>query len=211
VKLLPVFVVPFALRASRRRWLACAALAATTLLLCAPVFLTSDGLGGALGGVSAYASRWESFNLTFRWVDAPFAWLGARMGSDALLAAPESRRLLTRALVGLLWVGLALRTFGRTCSALDAAFPLFSSFLLLTPTLHPWYLAWVIVFLPLRPSLPWTFLAAVAPLLYWPLTRWRAEGVWSEPAWLWPLVAVPFFLLLARELRLARQGSSARP
>ena len=71
---------------------------------------------------------------------------------------------------------------------------------MLTPTLHPWYLTWVIPFLALYRSRAWVFLAAVAPLLYWPLTEWHATGEWIEPVWLWPALALPFFLLLALEV-----------
>ncbi|MCZ6596616.1 MAG: hypothetical protein O7B99_03150, partial [Planctomycetota bacterium] len=42
-------------------------------------------------------------------------------------------------------------------------------------------------------------LFALAPLFYWPLAGWRADGVWTEPAWLWPVVAAAFFGALAVE------------
>ncbi|MBC8451457.1 MAG: hypothetical protein H8D72_01980, partial [Planctomycetes bacterium] len=41
----------------------------------------------------------------------------------------------------------------------------------------------------------WFWLAAASPLLYWPLVGWQARGEWLEPAWSWPLLAIPFFLL----------------
>ena len=39
------------------------------------------------------------------------------------------------------------------------------------------------------------------PLCYWLLPRWHALGVWEEPAWLWPFLALPFFGLLLNEIR----------
>jgi hypothetical protein len=36
------------------------------------------------------------------------------------------------------------------------------------------------------------------------LPRWRLEGTWIEPAWLWPAMFVPFFALLAFDLRQRR-------
>jgi hypothetical protein len=66
-------------------------------------------------------------------------------------------------------------------------------------------------FLALRFSAAWAWLVVAAPLLYWPLPRWKTEGVWSEPTWLWPVVALPFFaLLLLEALALARAGSNRR-
>ena len=62
---------------------------------------------------------------------------------------------------------------------------------MLTPTLHPWYLTWIVPFLVLRPARAWTLLLFLAPLLYWPRTGWMTERVWVEPAWLWPVVALP--------------------
>ena len=88
------------------------------------------------------------------------------------------------------------RTYGVGLLLALLATAVFAAFLVLTPTLHPWYLTWIVPFLALRQSRAWIWLAAVAPLLYWPLEGWRTEAVWHEPLWLWPLVAVPFWALL---------------
>src|SRR6185295_7255476 len=80
---------------------------------------------------------------------------------------------------------------------------LLAGFLVLTPTLHPWYLTWIVPFLALRRSPAWSALVVAAPLLYWPLERWREQGRWDEPDWLWPALALPFWGLLV--LDLARQ------
>ena len=67
---------------------------------------------------------------------------------------------------------------------------LIGAWLVLTPTLHPWYVCWMLPFVALFPSAPWIWLAFAAPLLYWPLGRWQSEGIWTEPGWLWPAVAL---------------------
>ena len=69
----------------------------------------------------------------------------------------------------------------------------------LSPTLHPWYLTWALPFLACFPSRAWTWLLALAPLCYSVVARWQLEGLWQEPAWLWPLWALPFLALLLRE------------
>jgi len=73
---------------------------------------------------------------------------------------------------------------------------LVAGFLVLTPTLHPWYMLWIVPFVALRPSAAWLWLLAAAPILYAPLPGWQAHGRWIEPAWMWPALALPFFALL---------------
>lgn len=203
-KPLPLLVAPLAwrARAARGGGARCAAALALALALglCVPLAWRGgwQGLGRGLG---TYALRWESLNLGYRWLERALA---TRLAPDESWHDP---RLVGRALAGLAWLGCALAAARRLARALAggesarvatarAAFLVLGAFLALTPTLHPWYLAWIVPFLALEPRPAWTWLVAAAPLAYWPLERWRAEGVWSEPAWLWPLVALPFWALV---------------
>ena len=80
------------------------------------------------------------------------------------------------------------------------------AWLVLTPTLHPWYVTWIAPFVVLRPSRAWTWLVAVVSIGYLPLLVWRedpSKGI-VQPAWLWPLIAVPFFVLAIYEARVER-------
>ncbi len=48
--------------------------------------------------------------------------------------------------------------------------------------IHPWYLTWFLPFAAVaapRP-LPWLLAAALSPLLYAPMMRWRSLGEWSD-------------------------------
>jgi hypothetical protein len=48
--------------------------------------------------------------------------------------------------------------------------------------IHPWYLSWFLPFAAMaapRP-LPWLLAAALAPLLYGPMIRWRLLGQWQD-------------------------------
>jgi hypothetical protein len=76
---------------------------------------------------------------------------------------------------------------------------LVAGFLVLSPTLHPWYLAWVLPFVSICPARAWWWLLATAPLLYVPIARWQIERVWHEPSWIWPLIALPSLALLIVE------------
>ena len=200
VKLLPVVALPFLLRDVRRPLQAALVFGATFLVPVLVIGALEGGYRGLGSGLGEYALRWESFNLVFRWIEAPFDAFLSRDGSlfDA--------RRVARAVVGALFLALLARNFFGRVDALRATGLALAAFLVLTPTLHPWYLTWILPFLALELSVAWLFLAAAAPLLYWPLTEWRAYAEWREPAWLWPAVAVPFFLLLGFEAWRRRGG-----
>jgi hypothetical protein len=87
-------------------------------------------------------------------------------------------------LFALLFAGLYFRL-----SPSRMALLLLSGYALLTPTLHPWYLLWPLLFATLWRSAaaPVLLLCALAPLAYWPLLdEWRGlphhETVWARLA-----------------------------
>lgn len=188
VKYLPLVVLPALMRDRRRArsWLA-------TIVLCAlafaPFLLLTGGDRGFLGGLSQYGLRWESPNLVYRFLEAPFA---GRFELDESWTDP---RRLGRLCAAAVWLAFAIVTWVRRSDIVRATGVVIGAFLVLSPTLHPWYLAWIAPFVALRPSAAWCWLLAAAPLLYWPLAEWQLRGQWVEPAWLWPLLALPFFAL----------------
>lgn len=194
VKLLPAVSLPFALRAARvGRARAALALVLLVALAYAPLLGLAGGGGGLARGLSDYGLRWESTSILYRFVEPPLAGLAAWAG------APVDPRVLGRALVALAWGALAWRTWRARTDLVSSSWTLLAAFLVLSPTLHPWYLCWALPFLACRPSRAWTWLLATAPLAYVLLARWRLEGVWLEPAWLWPLWVLPFLALGLRE------------
>jgi hypothetical protein len=211
VKLLPLLAFPFVVR--RAGWRAGALLAGLLLLftvaLAAPVLLLEGGSQGLLAGLGEYGLRWESWNLGFGWFEHLFEGFGVRDGSWS-----DPRRLARLAVAGLmaLW---ALALWLRRAEPLLATGACLAAYLLLTPTLHPWYLTWLlalVAFLPTPFARPWLWLAAATPLLYLPLVGWKSAGVWEQPPWSWPVVAAPFYLLLsAALLHLLRPTLPAEP
>ena len=188
VKFLPLVALPFFVRGPAA-WKRLAWVVLFMLLAYAPLFLLPDGGRGLLAGLGQYGLQWEGGSLVFRWID--------RIVRDVPGMAWFDLQLQGRACVFLLWLLCALWAWTRRYDPVRATGYLIACFLVLSPTLHPWYLAWALPFFALRPSLAWGWLVAAAPLLYWPLEGWRARGVWEEPAWLWPAYALPFFALLA--------------
>jgi len=217
VKLLPLVALPFRALDPRGRVRLCAAFVLVLVACWAPLLWQSGALG--LGrGLGDYALRWESFHLLYRWIERPLgAWLGPGGAANDWSAPHRAGRLVAAAL----WLGASLLAWRAARARLHAggeprlvsargAFVALGAFLALTPTLHPWYLCWIVPFLALFPSRAWTWLVAAAPLAYWPLERWRAEGVWLEPAWLWPALALPFWALLVLDWRRGPHSPRAR-
>lgn len=68
---------------------------------------------------------------------------------------------------------------------------------LLTSTLEPWYLLWIVPFLCLYPNRAWLLLTGLIMLSYEVLVRFNSDGLWVENPWIGFAIFVPFFLLLA--------------
>jgi hypothetical protein len=78
--------------------------------------------------------------------------------------------------------------------------------LLLSPTIHPWYVVWILPFACLYQSGPWLAFTGTVFLGYAGRDMYHATGVWPQPAWLALLVHAPlvgWLLVQAATRRLA--------
>lgn len=207
VKYLPILALPALLRGERwRSSLRRAGLVAAACGLSFVPFLFMSGAErGLFRGLSQYGLRWESTSLVFRWLD--------QASRSILVRCPDlyDPQWMPRCIAALLWFAAGLRAWMSSRDPIRATGSFIGAFLVLSPALHPWYLAWMLPFVALRSSGAWLWLFAAAPLMYWPLDGWRERGVWVEPVWLWPVIALPFFALLAREAFLDRRGRRLVP
>jgi|FLOH01.1.fsa_nt_gi hypothetical protein len=206
VKFLPLLAFPFVLRrrtvgASLSSALTLACLIALGFL---PVLALEGGLSGILDGLANYGLRWESWNLIHRHVEPIFSMWGDR---DGTWSDPRKLSKLFTGGLAALWM---LRLIVRREEPVRATGLALAAFLIVSPTLHPWYLTWIIPFLAFSKGRAWMFLVIASPLLYWPLTSWQLVGTWTEPVWLWPLVALPFFGLLLSDYKRNRSAPHAR-
>ncbi|MBM3276936.1 MAG: hypothetical protein FJY95_02480 [Candidatus Handelsmanbacteria bacterium] len=179
-KFLPVLALPLfwrGLRGQRRLlwWLP---------LLVGLGFLPYAGAGMQLfAGLEAYLRHWR-FN------DAFFSLTYQALGQGE--PALHKAKLLGAGLLGL----VALWAWHRAPDLYRGAFAVLGAYLLLTPTLHPWYLVWVLPFLALFPSPAWLYLSGAVFLAYEVLGGYSNAGVWEEKSWVLWAQFLPFCLLL---------------
>ena len=176
--LLPLFV----------RWpkaLLATTLAASALL--APLVIWR-GPVDPVSGAGQFATRWRGNESLFALAD----WLSRQLFADS------SAELAARSMATLALMLLCVLLVRRRAPALSAARALVWAVLLLSPQVHPWYLAWL---LPLElaaggsAGLVWS---AAVLCAYAPLDLWVSQGVWRMPLWLqifeYSVVALALFL-----------------
>jgi hypothetical protein len=84
----------------------------------------------------------------------------------------------------------------RDLPVLKSAMILIGGALLLTTTVQPWYLLWIIPFLVFYPNRAWLLLTALIVLSYHVLILYEAEGIWRESVWIKIGIYAPFYALL---------------
>ncbi len=174
VKFAPAAALPALVR--RHGWRALAAAALVPAALLVPYL---DAGGALLSGLGEYASRWE-FNAGL------FLALRSAVGADA-----------ARLVGGLVPAAIAVAAAWRGREVGPTLFWCLGAALLLSPTLHPWYLLWILPFAALRGSPSWILWTGTIFLAYAGLDAYRATGHWPEPPLLRGLVHLPFLALLA--------------
>ncbi len=172
-------------------WLGLGGLAKITSLALAPLLVLRDGCRkgsawaiaacaavgillwrlGALDVLQRFATRFRFNGAVPGLLDYGFPFLPA-MARNVLLAA-----LFGLALAFCLWRSRRDPPESQALACLGAA-------LLFSPTLHPWYLIWILPFAALRLSRPWLLLTATSLISYEVYARAAATGAWSERAWL---------------------------
>jgi len=166
-----VGLIALPLFARRPRALLATGLAAALLLL---PLIWFRALADPVSGPGQFAARWRGNESAFAGLD----WLG-RQFLDA-----SSADLAARLVVALLYLALCSVVVWRRVPPIPAIRWLLWALLLLSPQVHPWYLAWL---MPIElaaggwAGLVWS---AAALCAYVPLDRWVAEGVWDMPPWL---------------------------
>ena len=148
----------------------------------------SAGAGFLVDGLRVYLMKWRFndgiYTLVYELLREP----GTAWDDEAI----ERARLLC----ALALAAVAIVALVRVRDPLRATFILLGAHLLLSPTVHPWYLLWVLPFLPFFPNLAWLYLSAAALLAYEVLDGFHATALWRELAWVRWAEYGPFYALL---------------
>lgn len=189
VKLAPGAALPALLR--RGGWRLGAAFAATVGALWLPYV----GAGPRLwAGLSAYVESWR-FNE------------GAFLVLEAALPSTGTAKAAAAVVVAAVVAWTAVRRF----DAERALFWVVGTGLVVAPTVHPWYLLWILPFAALRASRAWILLTGLVFLAYHGLGSYLEAGAWPHPGWLRALIWGPFFLLLALDALSSRGSEDPGP
>jgi hypothetical protein len=173
-KLFPLLLFPLLIR--NRGKSPYLMLFALTILLYSP-FYSSDYL--LFRGLTVYSKTWQAngsvFYVTNLLINSVF---------------------IAKVAVGLLFLAIYLFTYFRLHEFDIACFVVLGSFLILSPTLHPWYLLWVIPLSVIIPNKAWLWLTLSVAVYYHVLIDYYEKGVWQEQIWIKMLIFIPFFVLL---------------
>jgi hypothetical protein len=214
-KYVPLAAAIPVVRRGRGRFLAAALLSAAVLWVAA----TRDGASPA-GGMNEYAARWEFNSPIYLGTVALVETLELpRKAKDAFLALKEEwghppwtqevfpyfySAFFARAILGVLLVSAILLIGWRVRLPEASVFASLAALLLLSPTLHPWYLLWVLPFAAMRREPAFLFLSFAVPIsyaLFYPL-----PGV--PPGLILLAEYVPFLALLLRTTLGTRRGEA---
>ena len=136
--------------------------------VCAVFYLpfAGAGLSALTEGLRTYARHWS-----------------ANEGAFSLVLHLARDPVLARAAVAVLVLAVAGYTAWRRFSVERALLWIMGAGLLLSPTVHPWYVLWVLPMAALRGHAPFLLAGGLAFLGYWGLAAYEATGIWPQPGW----------------------------
>ena len=130
-------------------------------------YLPYAGVGWQVfGSLPVYSEHWEFNALVFPALQHV---LGSGMGARVCIVALFGGAVLVTALGH--WPPIRVGCW------------VTGAFLLLTPTLHPWYAIWILPFLVFYPRPAWLVFVGLVPLAYHVQIQYARAGVWAEAPW----------------------------
>ena len=149
----------------------------------------------ASAGAGLFHGLW-TYAATWRFNSAAYSLLASALQIAGLTEAAALQA--ARWVCAVAFAGIAAGLYRRCADPARATFLLLGAHLALSPTVHPWYVLWILPFLPLFPELAWVALSGLVFLAYWVLDGYRSGGVWKESTWVRCVEYAPFYALLTR-------------
>ena len=222
VKFVPLLLLPFAIKNRSTRWKLLFISASGLLILFAYTPFLHAGLS-IFKAMFVYADKWRFndsiFNLIFNFFDAilPEAAVKFYIHSKGMIPDLQSIRTMRTDLILLLSKGLAgvilLYIFaclyrwhnqtGRPMherTLLRIWMIIFGAMCILSPTLHPWYLLWILPLTVFEREKAWLVLSITILWSYEIVFRFAATGIWEENGWVKLAVFLPFYAVLIFEI-----------
>ena len=180
-----------------RRPVTFSAVAVVSAVVLSPL-LVFRPLADAVSGPGQFAARWrgnESFYALIEWV------------SHQVVEESVAITVARASVVGLVLAVGAISVVKRI-PPLRATRIILWTTLLLSPQVHPWYLAWLLPIEIVSGGLAGLVWSASVLCAYAPLDRWLAEGVWEMPVALHVFEYLAVTLALVVEWRRSREIES---
>lgn len=198
VKFLALLALPFLL-GRRRTWGWIAVGFVLTLVVGYLPYMTHDT--NVFGSLGTYAARWRANDFFFGMLVRP----GSAMDQPARLTEAKLYAALLASAIAVLVALAKIRPAIAITTVTGSA-------LLLSPTIHPWYLAWLVPFVAIHFSASWCYVTIASILAYQAVPAWLEGRVVVQAPWSKAALTIPFVLLATWELRRwfmgwARSGS----
>lgn len=173
IKLMSVLIIPLLFWQNK---------SAKCIWILAPLVLPSllfwDDMGNLISGILHFGGTMShNGSLNHLFID----FLGSRESASKL------SMLLLVILVGI--------TSLKSRDVLKGSFIIFGALILLSPTVHYWYLSWVLPFVVLFPSLPWLLTFVLSGFYFIAWVKFGKTGEWYQPIAYLRLQWIPFYLL----------------
>lgn len=190
-KLFSIVLLPFFIQRAEKKY----ALTLLFFLVAAPFFpWYFRGGWNSLEGLWTYSAHWRFNDSLFMVIDEGCDFFGLRYFFDN----PFFSSALPKAMIASFYLA-AMAYFvwkKKEVSLLRVSYWSMGLLLLLSPTLHFWYLTWILPFLVFFPNRAWILLTGAVMLSQEVLAGYSLRGVWVEKGWIKLVEFLPFYLLL---------------
>jgi len=183
-KFAPAAALPALVR--RHGLTAMAGFVATLVVLYAPYAKAGPAL---FDGLRTYSEHWWFMK-------------GAFSGLETMTGDPLRARHLAAVIV----LGVIGWTAWREFELDRALLWVLGAGMILTPTLHPWYVLWILPMAVLRRSHAWLLLSGLAFTGYFGLGSYQDTGEWAQPGIVRAVLWLPFLAMLIYDAWAARSG-----